>query len=325
MGLNSLWDATLRVCLRFGPAQFTVVFTIHFSGCPVSSFCARPVFRCLFLIVMTCADCRRQQRRSCLTRWLQVRMRKLNPGPPDFSVDPKTLYEAASAVPVPDGANVVELVEDESYTFDDSGRMNHVGRIIYKVLTQKGAEELGLSFSGWEPWHEARPVIRARVIGPDFTVHDLDPNTVTEAPARGGDYKTYSDGKRLRAPFPAIAPGVVVEEEYTETETAAVCAGPRGARGTWPGRCDGGAQQGGIRRPASLPLRTEPFLLARCEAHAHGKRRSRDSDFRCGADRWRRFARAVSAAGCGAFSHHRLRDRRIVAERSGSELRKDRR
>ena len=32
-------------------------------------------------------------------------------------------------------------MEDESYTFDDSGRMNHVGRIIYKVLTQKGAED----------------------------------------------------------------------------------------------------------------------------------------------------------------------------------------
>ncbi len=54
---------------------------------------------------------------------------------------------------------------------------------------------------GWEPWHEARPVIRARVIAPDFTVHTLDPNTITEAPARGGDYKTYSDGKRLRAPL----------------------------------------------------------------------------------------------------------------------------
>src|SRR5580704_2345772 len=49
---------------------------------------------------------------------------------PDFSVDPKTLYEATSAVPVPDGANVIELVEDERYTFDDEGRMNHVGRII---------------------------------------------------------------------------------------------------------------------------------------------------------------------------------------------------
>ncbi|MEI9970002.1 MAG: hypothetical protein WDM87_15785 [Terracidiphilus sp.] len=49
-------------------------------------------------------------------------------------------------MPVPDGANVIELVEDERYTFDDLGRMNHVGRIIYKVLTQKGGGGLGLTF-----------------------------------------------------------------------------------------------------------------------------------------------------------------------------------
>ena len=181
---------------------------------------------------------------------------------PDFSVDPKTLYEAASAVPVPDGANVVELVEDESYTFDDTGRMNHVGRIIYKVLTQKGAEGWDALSVGWEPWHEARPVIRARVIAPDFTVHELDPNTVTEAPARGGDYKTYSDGKRLHAPFPAIAPGVVVEEEYTETETAPLFAPGR------VGRVELGQEDVMVAHsrvvfdaPASLPLKTELSLL----------------------------------------------------------------
>jgi len=181
---------------------------------------------------------------------------------PDFSVDPKTLYEAISAVPVPDGSNVVELVEDESYTFDDSGRMNHVGRIIYKVLTQKGAEDWDSLSVSWEPWHEARPVIRARVIAPDFSVHELDPSTVTEAPARGGDYKTYSDGKRLRAPFPAIAPGVVVEEEYTETETAPLFAPGR------VGRVELGQQDVMVAHtrvvfdaPASLPLRTQLLLL----------------------------------------------------------------
>ena len=181
---------------------------------------------------------------------------------PDFSVDPKTLYEAASAVPVPDGANVVELVEDESYTFDDAGRMNHVGRIIYKVLTQKGAEGWDSLSVSWEPWHEARPVIRARVIAPDFTVHELDPNTVTEAPARGGDYKTYSDGKRLHAPFPAIAPGVVVEEEYTEAETAPLFAQGR------VGRVELGQEDVMVAHsrvvfdaPATLPLKTEQLLL----------------------------------------------------------------
>ena len=181
---------------------------------------------------------------------------------PDFSVDPKTLYEAASAVAVPDGANVVEFVEDESYTFDDAGRMNHVGHIIYKVLTQKGAEGWDSLSVGWEPWHEARPVIRARVIAPDFTVHELDPNTMTEAPARGGDYKIYSDGKRLHAPFPAIAPGVVVEEEYTETETAPLFAPGR------VGRVELGQEDVMVAHsrvvfdaPATLPLRTELLLL----------------------------------------------------------------
>jgi tetratricopeptide (TPR) repeat protein/transglutaminase-like putative cysteine protease len=181
---------------------------------------------------------------------------------PDFSVDPRTLYEAASAVPVPDGANVIELVEDESYTFDDAGRMNHVGRLIYKVLTQKGAEDWDALSVGWEPWHEARPVIRARVIAPDFTVHTLDPNTVTEAPARGGDYKTYSDGKRLHAPFPAIAPGAVVEEEYTETETEPLFAPGRVGR-VELGQTDVPVAHSRVvfDAPASLPRRTETLLL----------------------------------------------------------------
>ncbi len=165
-------------------------------------------------------------------------------------------------MPVPDGANVIELVEDERYTFDDLGRMNHVGRIIYKVLTQKGAEDWDSLSVGWEPWHEARPVIRARVIAPDFTVHTLDPNTVTEAPARGGDYKEYSDDKRLRAPFPAIAPGVVVEEEYTETETAPLFAPGR------VGRIELGLEDVTVAHsrvvfdaPSALPLRTDQMLL----------------------------------------------------------------
>lgn len=181
---------------------------------------------------------------------------------PPFSIDPKVLYQAASAVPAPDGANVTELCEDEHFTFDDAGRLAHVGHSVYKVLTQKGAEGWDSLSVNWEPWHEARPIIRARVIAPDFTVHALDPNTITEAPARGGDYKTYSDGKRLRAPLPAIAPGVVVEVEYTETETAPLFAAGR------VGRFLLGQEDVPVAHsravfdfPAALPLRTNLMLL----------------------------------------------------------------
>ncbi len=181
---------------------------------------------------------------------------------PHFSIDPKILYQAASAVPAPDGANVTELCENESDRFDDAGRLVHVGHVVYKVLTQKGAEGWDALAIGWEPWHEARPVIRARVIAPDFTVHTLDPNTVTEAPARGGDYKIYSDGKRLRAPLPAIAPGVVVEEEFTTTETEPLFAAGR------VGRVVLGQEDVPVAHshvvfdfPAALPLRTNLLLL----------------------------------------------------------------
>jgi tetratricopeptide (TPR) repeat protein len=181
---------------------------------------------------------------------------------PHFSVDPKTLYQAASAAPAPDGVNVTELCEDERFTFDDAGRQVHVGHVIYKVLTQKGAEGWDSLSVGWEPWHEARPMIRARVITPDFTVHALDPNTITEAPARGGDYKTYSDGKRLRAPLPAIAPGAVVEEEYTETETEPLFRAGRVGRVVL-GQEDVPVAHSHVvfDAPAALPMRTNLLLL----------------------------------------------------------------
>ncbi len=181
---------------------------------------------------------------------------------PHFSVDPKALYQAASAVAAPDGANITELVDEESFTFDEAGRTVHVGHVIFKVLTQKGAEGWDSLAVGWEPWHDARPIIRARVIAPDFTVHTLDPNSITEAPARGGDYKIYSDGKRLHAPLPAIAPGVVVEEEYTETETAPLFVPGLVGRAVFGSEDIPVAHSRAVfDAPETLPLRTNLLLL----------------------------------------------------------------
>jgi transglutaminase-like putative cysteine protease/Flp pilus assembly protein TadD len=181
---------------------------------------------------------------------------------PHFSVDAKALYEAASAVAAPEGAVATILDDDESYTFDEAGRLVHVEHFIYKVLTQKGAEGWDSLSVGWVPWHEARPAIRVRVITPDFAVHTLDPSTITEEPARGGDYKTYSDGKRLRAPFPAIAPGVVVEEEYIERETQPFFSTGRAGRTTFGhDRVPVAHSSVVFDAPASLPLRFGTLLL----------------------------------------------------------------
>ena len=181
---------------------------------------------------------------------------------PHFSVDPKSLYEAAAAVAVPDDANLSILEDDEAYSFDEAGRIDHVSHFVYRILTQRGAEESDHLIVGWEPWHEARPTLRARVITPDFVEHPLDFNNITEAPARGGDYKIYSDGKTLRAPFPAISAGVVVEAEFVEHDTEPFFdSGRVGRVGFGHERVPVEHSRAVFQAPASLPLRTEPLLL----------------------------------------------------------------
>ena len=181
---------------------------------------------------------------------------------PHFSVPAKDLYEAVSTGTVADGANVALFEDDESFDFDEAGRLTHVGHYIYKVLTAKGAEGWDTLSVGWDPWHEMRPVIRARVIEPDYSEHNLDPSAITEEPARGGDYKTYSDGKRLSAPLPAIAPGAVVEEEFLERETDPFFAPGRVGRAFFGHEQVPVAHSNAVfQSPTSLPLRIETRLL----------------------------------------------------------------
>jgi transglutaminase-like putative cysteine protease/Flp pilus assembly protein TadD len=181
---------------------------------------------------------------------------------PHFSVPAKDLYLAASSTPARDGENVTLFDDDEEFRFDEAGRLTHVGHYIYKVLTAKGAEGWDNLSVGWDPWHEMRPVIRARVIEPDYTEHVLDPKAITEEPARGGDYKSYSDGKRLRAPLPAIGPGVVVEEEYLERETEPFFTPGRVGRAFFGHERTPVAHSRAVfEAPLSLPLRIETRLL----------------------------------------------------------------
>lgn len=137
-----------------------------------------------------------------------------------FAADGATLNKAASGVNPKPGTNVVILDEEDNYVFDADGKTVHTHYLAYKVLTQKGAESWDAISLSWQPWHEERPSVRARVITPDNVIHPLEPKTVTDAPARDDDYKTYGDGRVLRAPLPAIAPGSVVEEEEVSKESA---------------------------------------------------------------------------------------------------------
>jgi len=137
---------------------------------------------------------------------------------PHFSIEPKDLYAAASSIDAPEDASVAIMERDCTVSFDSQGRMVKTDYAVYKILSLKGAQRSIHTAIRWEPWHEARPEIRVRVITPDHAEHWLAQNMIIEAPAREGDYKIYSNTKRLLTSLPAISPGAVVELEYIQRE-----------------------------------------------------------------------------------------------------------
>ncbi len=180
---------------------------------------------------------------------------------PHLSADPKDLYAAAAQANPPADTDVLVINDEAGYVFDEQGKVTATHYLVYKVLTQRGAEGWDSVAISWEPWHEERPVIRARVITEGNVVHELDPKTINDAPTRDTEEKTYSDGRMLRAPLPAIAPGSLVEEEVVTRETP-IFAGA-GITGRYYFGRSVPVQHSRLTldAPSSLPLRYELALL----------------------------------------------------------------
>jgi transglutaminase-like putative cysteine protease/Flp pilus assembly protein TadD len=138
---------------------------------------------------------------------------------PRFPDDSAAVYKLASSVTPPNGVEVLVLDEEDSEWFDSQGASVRTFYMVYKVLTQEGAEQWDSVGVSWEPWHETRPEIRARVINADGAVHPLDPKTISDATDSDDEHDVYNNRRSLRAPLPAIAIGSVVEEEETIIET----------------------------------------------------------------------------------------------------------
>ncbi|HWH59634.1 MAG TPA: DUF3857 domain-containing protein [Terriglobales bacterium] len=181
---------------------------------------------------------------------------------PRFTLSAKDIHEQASRATPPDGADASVLTDDETYVFDAQGRSTYTEYLVYKVLSQKGVEGWDGISVNWEPWHQERPSIKARVITPDYVVHELDPKTVTDAPAQEEDSDIYSDARVMRTPLPAIAPGSVVEQEITVRENASLFAAGTVARSFW-GRVSIPVQHSSLtlQAPSALPLRHITQLL----------------------------------------------------------------
>jgi transglutaminase-like putative cysteine protease len=137
-----------------------------------------------------------------------------------FTASPAAIAAAAAQLHGEEGDDAVVLLLDASYGFDAAGRETYTQRLVYRVLTAGAQASWSTIEENWEPWHQQRPQIRARVITPDGAEHPLDPATLTENAATADDPDMFEDGRVLRAPLPAIRAGAVVEQQVTVRDTA---------------------------------------------------------------------------------------------------------
>ncbi len=138
---------------------------------------------------------------------------------PPFSASAKEMIAEANRSTPGKGDDVVVLLDEDRWIFDKNGDMRQSMHLVFQVVTAQGVEDWSNLQWRWEPWHEKRPTIRARVVTADGVVHMLDQNTVVDASASAQDNNVYSDVRAVKCPLPAMAMGAVVEEEVEVSST----------------------------------------------------------------------------------------------------------
>ncbi len=131
---------------------------------------------------------------------------------PAFSVPAPQMLEAARDVRRARPVDIVVLLDERLFVLDDQHRLTRTSRLVYRVDSPDGVERWAASSARWQPWHQARPEIHARVITPDGREHLLDQKLLTEAGTRAAGAQVYDDDHVLEGPLPAVAVGSVVEE-----------------------------------------------------------------------------------------------------------------
>jgi len=135
-----------------------------------------------------------------------------------MSASPVEIQAAAAKIQAEPFTEATVFFERDAFTFDAAGRTTYRHTLIFRMETQEGVKNWSEIRVGWSPWHQEIPEIRARVIAPDGKVSILDPNTITDGPAREDGEDTYTDARVRKVPLPTAAVGSIVEQETVRTD-----------------------------------------------------------------------------------------------------------
>src|SRR5204863_1395953 len=164
------------------------------------------------------------------------------------------LLAEANAIPAEGADSALVLLEEGRYSFVAVRRITRSYRLVSRLTSSEGVEDWSRLETGFAPFHQARPQVKARVISPSGDEHWLDPATIDDTPA-SDDPDLYDDQRILRAPLPRLSVGAVVEQESVTRDEAPLFDGA--AMGVF---YFGQSQPAHVIRliidaPTSLPLR----------------------------------------------------------------------
>jgi len=135
-----------------------------------------------------------------------------------FSVRSEDIAAGVRLIPDAREPGVVVLLDESRMDLDSSNRIKETHHVLYRIGTQSPGD-WGAVNAIWRPWRQQKPAIRARVITADGREVRLDEKSVSESPLASLGLDTFGDGRILRAPLPALAPGAVVEIETVVQDT----------------------------------------------------------------------------------------------------------
>lgn len=162
---------------------------------------------------------------SSVTTQSQAQAPKWQLDGPAFSETSKAIQAAAASIKAEPLMSVTVLFEQERYLLTADGRTTQTHQMVYRIEDKAGVEEWNQTAVGWDPWFQQQPVIKARVIGADGKVSELDAHTLTDVPAKNESEDTFADSRIYKGPLPAVAVGSIVEQETVVTDKSPFFAG----------------------------------------------------------------------------------------------------
>jgi len=190
-------------------------------------------------------------------------------GSEPFSAQPADVLKAAKVIAPDKYPHVTILLDEFHFLIDESRRITRTHRSIYRVDSPKAVTGWSNASQYWEPWHQAIPEVKVRVITADAKEFWLDEKTLSDSPARKQSDDVYTDTRYYGGPIPGVAAGAIVEEYTVRRDTAPFFEGGTVQRLTIGSEVPSEQSRVVIEYPASLALQTKvknlPALTQRKE------------------------------------------------------------